>query len=562
MTGARRVLAFDQDASFLKTAGDLLTKVGLLFCAVSDPSVLLREMGSFRPDLVLLDRGSPGTATGEVTTLLRNSTVPLVFVLADASGRELIRALQAHAVDVIQRPFGDLEHGARLLALLDELAQRPPIQSVAWDTQVAQNLADLARRHQLNGTLMVNRGTPFEGRVVFREGALQRASYGPLSGMDAVREILQLEDGQFELDDSLNVPGPRTARSLTQLDDSQAIQLSAADTADIQPRLMAVDDEPDMLVLMQKHLTRAGFEVTTAEDGLDAVEKALRTPFDIIVADLSMPRMDGWEMLKTLKADHRTREVPVVFISAHDNYRESLRAARAGAHDYLTKTGRSETLVNAALKAITPRLEALFHLLVNEPVEVRTQTVGLQWFLRALARLSSTGVLSMRDDYGRYHVWVRLGLPVGALAEVQRTKVAGIPGFARALVATTAHGTFTFTDPATDPDAVPISGSMEELILYTCDRLNSAESQAAERRLASATVSGPRTELDVDPDLYELFGQVAPPRKVAFAQAICKEHLSLQDAAARLQLPPDQAAEWLRELLRRGVVRVRGGFGV
>ena len=64
-----------------------------------------------------------------------------------------------------------------------------------------------------------------------------------------------------------------------------------------------------------------------------------------------MPRIDGWEMLKLLKADHRTSEVPVVIVSAHDDYRETLRAARAGAYDYLAKTGRSDAYVASALRA-------------------------------------------------------------------------------------------------------------------------------------------------------------------------------------------------------------------
>jgi len=552
VTPARRILAFDQDAAFLKTASDLLTKAGLQVRAVSDPAALMAQVSQFKPDLIVLDRGATGTIAGEVTALLRSSTIPLVFLLSDSSGRELIRALQAHAVEVMHRPFGELEV-TRLVRLLEELARRPPIQSVTWDTQVALNLVDLARRHKLQGTLMVNRGTPFEGRVVFKEGALVRAAYGPLTGMEAVREILQLEDGLFELDESLNVPLPRTAKSITQLDDSQAIQLSAADTADIRPRLLAVDDEPDMLVLMSKHLSRAGFDVMTAVDGMDGVEKALQSPFDLIVADLSMPRMDGWEMLKTLKGDYRTAEIPVVFISAHDNYRESLRAARAGAHDYLAKTGRSEHVVHAALKTITPRLEAIFHLLVNEPVEVRTQTVGPQWMLRALNRMKKTGVLALQDDYGRYRVEVRDGEPWAAFAEVQQQKVAGLPAFARMLVATTSHGTFSY-GPSDDPPNIDLSS--EELIQRTCERLNLAEMRTSEKKLASAT------EFDVDPELYELYSRVAPARKAAFAQAVIERRMSVTSAADWLKLDPDQCWDWLRELLRRGVIRIRGVFPV
>jgi DNA-binding response OmpR family regulator len=551
VTAARRLLVFDQDAAFLTHVSSLLTKAGVGVCAVSDPAQVAAQVAAFKPSLILLDRGSSGTATGEVTTLLRTASTPLVFLLADSSGRELIRALQAHAVEVLHRPFGDPEHVASLLALLDELQGRPKIESATWEDQVARNLLDLARRHKLQGTLMVNRGTPFEGRVVFKDGQLQRATYGPLKDFEAVREILQAEDGLFELDDSLNVPRPRTAKSTTQLEDGQAIQLSAADTADIRPRLLAVDDEPDMLTLMAKHLQRAGFEVTTAVDGLDAVEKSLQTPFDLVVADLNMPHMDGWAMLKTLKADHRTREVPVVFISAHDDYRDSLRAARAGATDYLAKNGRSEQLVAAALKAITPRLEALFHLLVNEPVEVRAQTVGLQWFLRVLARLSSSGVLELKDDYGRYWVQVLEGQPVAAISEVQQRRFAGVPGFARTLVAATAQGTFTAGIPEGDQPP-PIAPSMEELIARTCEGLNTAEARGTEHKLAVGA------DYDVDPELFDLYCRVAPARKVAFAQSLREKKQSVAEVSAQHKLSPEQGLEWTRELLRRGVIRFRG----
>jgi CheY-like chemotaxis protein len=204
-------------------------------------------------------------------------------------------------------------------------------------------------------------------------------------------------------------------------------------------------------------------------------------PFDLIVADPSMPAWTAGGVLKTLKADTRTSEVPVIFLSAHDDYREALRAARSGAHDYLAKTGRSEQVVTAALKTITPRLELIFHLLVKEPVEVRTASVGLQWFLRAVHRLGSTGVLSLEDDWGQYQVAVRDGQPVGAQAVVQGRRVSGLPAFVRTMVARGALGAFTFGPlPEGSGD---LTLSMEELIGKGCE-FNAAEAKTAEKKLA------------------------------------------------------------------------------
>jgi CheY-like chemotaxis protein len=270
-----------------------------------------------------------------------------------------------------------------------------------------------------------------------------------------------------------------------------------------------------------------------------------------------MPKMDGWEMLKILKADHRTSEVPVVIVSAHDDYRETLRAARAGAYDYLAKTGRSDAYVAAALRAITPRLEAMFQLLVSHPVEVRTQALGLQWMLRALLRMKATGSLSISDDWGTYRVDVDNGRPVAAISDVQQRKVTGLAAFVRMMVATTARGAFVFA-PVAPPGPGKLSHSMEDLILKTCETLNAAEARANSQRLESTA------DVEVDPELYELFCRIAPPKKVAFARAVVERELTLSELTKALLMPPEQATEWTNELLRRGVIRrpargMRGG---
>jgi len=544
VTGGRRILAFEQDEAFLEAVERLLGKAGLQVLSVRDPARLSAELGAFRPDLVLLDRAVRGFA--QVAEVLRDSSVPLVYVLSDSSPKELIRAVRAHGVEVMIKPFSE-PHVARVQALLEELSRRPKGERTTWEEAVARNFMDLAKRHKLRGSLVVNRGTPFEGRVVLKDGALLRAAYGPLTAMDAVREILQLEDGLYELDATLDQPAERVAHSAVELEEGKGLAL-AGDAAGLRPKLLVVDDEPDIVLLLGKSLAHAGFEVTTSGDGKDAVERALKTPFDLIMADLSMPKMDGWEMLKLLKADHRTSEVPVVIVSAHDDYRETLRAARAGAYDYLAKAGRSDAYVASALRAITPRLEAMFQLLVSHPVDVRTQAIGLQWILRALARLKATGSLSLGDDWGAYRVDVKEGKPVAAVWEVQQRKVAGLAAFVRTMVATAAHGTFQF-GPVAAAGPGGLSLTMEELIQRACETLNGAEARANEQRVGS------EGELDVDHELYELFCRIAPPKKVAFARGVIDRQMTGSELTRALGVTREQSAEWLNELLRRGVIK-------
>src|SRR5262245_44283204 len=123
VTGSRRILAFDQDEGFLGAASRALAAPAFQFLAVRSPDQVLGQVEAFKPELILLDRAAPGTAFAQVNELLRDSPVPRVFVLADHSERELIRAVQAGAVEVMQKPFNDL-HAARLGPLLEELERR------------------------------------------------------------------------------------------------------------------------------------------------------------------------------------------------------------------------------------------------------------------------------------------------------------------------------------------------------------------------------------------------------------------------------------------------------
>ena len=81
-------------------------------------------------------------------------------------------------------------------------------------------------------------------------------------------------------------------------------------------RILVVDDEPDLRYALVVRLKAAGFVCDTAENGQDAVTKALQQPPDLIIADLLMPQMNGYDMWKQLKADPRTASVPVM-ISPH-----------------------------------------------------------------------------------------------------------------------------------------------------------------------------------------------------------------------------------------------------
>jgi DNA-binding response OmpR family regulator len=104
------------------------------------------------------------------------------------------------------------------------------------------------------------------------------------------------------------------------------------------PLLLIVDDDRESRELYGSYLAMSGYDVCDALDGREAIEKALALKPDLIVLDLWMPRIDGWQTLKTLRSDSATAGTPIIVLTGHD-LKDYLRAAALamGAQSYLTK---------------------------------------------------------------------------------------------------------------------------------------------------------------------------------------------------------------------------------
>jgi len=115
-------------------------------------------------------------------------------------------------------------------------------------------------------------------------------------------------------------------------------------------RILAVDDDASNLDLLAKRLSRLGHLVTTASDGVEALDRARQQPFDLVLLDVMMPRLDGYGTLAEFKADAQLRPIPVVMISALDELSSVVRCIEAGAEDYLPKPFNA-TLLRARIGA-------------------------------------------------------------------------------------------------------------------------------------------------------------------------------------------------------------------
>lgn len=121
-------------------------------------------------------------------------------------------------------------------------------------------------------------------------------------------------------------------------------------------KILAVDDERHIVRLVQVNLERAGYQVVTAFDGKEALEKIDAEHPDLVVLDVMMPYMDGFEVLQTLRKNPNTRDLPVIMLTAKAQDADVFRGWQSGVDCYLTKPFNPMELI-AFVKRIFSSLE-------------------------------------------------------------------------------------------------------------------------------------------------------------------------------------------------------------
>ncbi len=108
-------------------------------------------------------------------------------------------------------------------------------------------------------------------------------------------------------------------------------------TKNDRPCVLLVDDYPDAREMYSEYLQYSGFDVIEAGNGMEALQQAVDRSPDIILMDLSLPVMDGWEATRKIKADDALKQIPVIAVTSHAMVGDEIEARKAGCDDYLPK---------------------------------------------------------------------------------------------------------------------------------------------------------------------------------------------------------------------------------
>jgi two-component system cell cycle response regulator len=165
------------------------------------------------------------------------------------------------------------------------------------------------------------------------------------------------------------------------------------------PTILVADDEPVNRALIQRRLEREGYRVLTANDGSEAVERAREALPDLVILDVMMPGMDGMDACRLIKADGRTHDIPVIFLSARDETEMKVNGLSLGADDYISKPFEAEELIARVHVAIRLKRERDQLRTNAEEASMRAELAQEQAMTDAL-----TGLL---NRYGLQHILTR-----------------------------------------------------------------------------------------------------------------------------------------------------------
>ncbi len=120
----------------------------------------------------------------------------------------------------------------------------------------------------------------------------------------------------------------------------------------VQKKILVVDDEPDVSKLLKARLESAGYAVFAAFDGVEALKAVKEFSPDLILLDVMLPKMDGYQVCRLLKFDEKSKNIPVIMLTARAGESDKDKSLEAGADAYLTKPFKSDELLSTISSVI------------------------------------------------------------------------------------------------------------------------------------------------------------------------------------------------------------------
>jgi DNA-binding response OmpR family regulator len=567
-----RVLIIDADTAGAQKIGLAFDSAGfpVTWCSFA-PTEVAENLRDFRPTLLLVHSELSSHQLAALLARLEATPVPVAVLCRDVADERLVRQMRTGPVELLQEPFSPRLHLNRVRILMAELSQRSgELSGRGGGREISELVQHLMRTRRTGGLALGE-----QGRAFFVRGVLKAARLGELTMEPALSAMTRSPlpwtytegaDGASGLVDFMGEEEPFVVTYREHGEQKVLVQPApveepaprpaavsappvAVDPEAARTPILFVDDDPAVVLMLSGYFSKKGYPVATAADGIEAMNLLTTRSFEVVIADLNMPRLDGWGLLRMVREDLRTHETPMALFSAQDNYRESLRLLHAGAQAYFPKTLRLSSLEVQVRELCEPRRRFLRLIATDGGIEFNFGSLGPQWTLRALTVAGFSGQLDARDSWANWRLWFEQGRLVHCSARMGTTSLSGDRAIASFLTSKQSEGSLSRGTPA------PEEGFARQNTAATLARLvpwlNDEQKRAAEGQLARARA------LEVNEDLYLLFVTVGPPAWQPMVRMLCEQKLTPAEVIARLQVTPMEVAAVVRELLRRGVASLQ-----
>lgn len=250
-------------------------------------------------------------------------------------------------------------------------------------------------------------------------------------------------------------------------------------------KILVVDDDPKWLRVVSLYLRARDYQVETALNGAEAIRKVEESPPDVIVADISMPGMDGYDLCSRLRQDPKTRTLPFIFLTAHDQDQAKVKARKIGSDDYLTKPCPLERLTQS-IETVLDRIELARRIPLDRiGLNGRLEDVDLLDMIQMLELDQKTGALVLSHGERSGTLYFQDGAIVQADIRSPKREE---PLF---ILLGWKTGRFLFL-PDILPEQMPVTASMANLLFQDLRALEAHEQDTLtnEPGMALATDSG------------------------------------------------------------------------
>ena len=448
-TQQRTVVVIEDDVDLRGLVAAVLSQAGYRVGVTGDSRHGVDLVRQEQPDLILCDIAMPQMDGYAVVRALQADPAtrrfPVVFLTARHEFTDRVRAFRFGVVDYITKPVTSEALLSRVDSILGGLEGRPG--TLEGEAPI---LLEEVRRDVRTGVLTVGNDTS-RTRMMVREGEL----VGELETEAVGTRVTQLHFEELNaLHEDVVVHDPSGPPEQLTLPDFSAISQPLRE-------IVIADDNAVFRATLAEVFGRCGFQVREARDGMEAVRRVLEKPPSLLLVDVRMPVLDGFEVCRRLRSYALTRHLPIVFLSGFDDLQDRAAGLEAGANEFLSK----QTSLREMLLRVQLQLQRYRPAKGGEGLHGRIDFLGAPGVLRVCLLTSLTGTLTAT----RGGKTISMGFDEGRLLSADSADSRGREAVFEFV--TWEHGTFAFAGGAPYVGTA-VDEPVETLVLEGCRRID------------------------------------------------------------------------------------------